>query len=345
MDRFAKRLLAWFDQCGRHDLPWQKDTTPYRVWVSEVMLQQTQVATVIPYFNRFMAHFPEVTALAAAPLDEVLAHWSGLGYYSRARNLHRAAQLIRDEHGGEFPTDLERVMALPGVGRSTAGAILAISLGQHHAILDGNVKRVLSRFHAVEGWPGKREVEQKLWELAEVHTPRQRAADYTQAIMDIGSTLCTRSKPDCSSCPVADDCEARLLGRTGKLPGKKPRKRLPLKKVVMPVVVNAGREVLLEKRPPAGIWGGLWSLPECPDRAALDHWLKMLMPVGHDLTEMDQIKHTFSHYQLLIHPFRIELKGEVASVADEGEKEWHSLDQIEKLALPAPVKRILQQLD
>ncbi len=344
MDRFAEGLLAWFDVYGRHDLPWQRETTPYRVWISEVMLQQTQVATVIPYYTRFMERFPELEVLAEAPLDDVLARWSGLGYYSRARNLHRTAQIIRDAHGAHFPEELETVMTLPGIGRSTAGAILAISRGQHHAILDGNVKRVLSRFHAVEGWPGRSDVEQQLWLLAEKHTPQKRTADYTQAIMDLGATLCTRSKPDCSSCPVAEGCEAHRQGRIAEFPGKKPPRVLSLKEVVMPVVLNTRGEVLLERRPPTGIWGGLWSLPEC-EPAELTQWRERQLPGTHKLREMEQIRHTFSHYQLLIQPFRIDVEAPLCRVADEGSGKWCSLSRLEELGLPAPVRRILARLE
>ncbi len=344
MDHFAERLLAWFDHHGRHDLPWQEDPTPYRVWVSEVMLQQTQVATVIPYYERFMASFPDVQALAGAHEDAVLAHWSGLGYYSRARNLHRAAQLVRDDHNGEFPSTLEAATALPGIGLSTAGAILSLSRGEHHAILDGNVKRVLSRFHAVEGWPGKREVEQRLWKLAEAHTPKQRTADYTQAIMDMGATLCTRSRPDCTDCPLKDDCEALRQDRIAELPGKKRRKALPQKSVLMPIVVNGKGEVLLQKRPPAGIWGGLWSLPECPDIEALNVWWKAWLPTKATPVTLEPLKHTFSHFQLTILPHYLSLEGMADKVADEGLTEWQPLSQLEQIGLPAPVKRILERL-
>lgn len=344
MDRFSERLLGWFDRCGRHDLPWQKETTPYRVWISEVMLQQTQVATVIPYYERFLARFANVETLAEAPLDEVLAHWSGLGYYSRARNLHRAARIICDSYAGRFPEEIEEVMALPGIGRSTAGAILALSRGRYHPILDGNVKRVLSRFHALQGWPGKREVEQHLWRLAEAHTPEQRTGDYTQAIMDLGATLCVRGKPRCADCPVAGDCAAYGQDRITEFPGKKPRKAMPLKEVVMPVVVNANGEVLLEKRAPVGIWGGLWSLPECADKADFELWRESRLASANVAEEMEQMKHTFSHYQLLIKPCRIEFNGELNRLADEGFIAWHPLARLEQLGLPAPVRRILERL-
>ena len=341
MTSFSQRLLAWFDDHGRHDLPWQQQTTPYRVWVSEVMLQQTQVATVIPYYQRFMARFANVQALAEGDEDEVLALWSGLGYYSRARNLHNAAHLIRDQHGGQFPELIDEVVALPGIGRSTAGAILSIASGQHHSILDGNVKRVLSRFHAVEGWPGKRGVEQRLWTLASEHTPQQRTADYTQAIMDLGATLCTRSKPACDNCPMSRDCEANLQQRVGEFPGKKPRKALPTKQVVMPVVLNSRGEVLLEKRPPSGIWGGLWSLPECSDEADFEQWCGRLGAEVSSADTLEPFKHTFSHYHLMIQPQRIEVGESAKRVADEGVMRWQALSKLEELGLPAPIRRIL----
>ncbi len=345
MESFSQRLLAWFDDHGRHDLPWQQQTTPYRVWVSEVMLQQTQVATVIPYYQRFMERFANVQALAEGDEDEVLALWSGLGYYSRARNLHRAARLILDQHGGQFPEVFDEVVALPGIGSSTAGAILSIATGQHHPILDGNVKRVLSRFHAVEGWPGKREVEQRLWALASEHTPQQRTADYTQAIMDLGATLCSRSRPACDNCPMRRDCEAHAQGRVGDFPGKKPRRALPTREVIMPVVLNGQGEVLLEKRPPSGIWGGLWSLPECDDEADFAQWCESL-DVDVDSTKaLTAFKHTFSHYHLMIQPQRCEVVEEGNRVADDGAMKWQLLSGLEQLGLPAPVRRILQKVE
>lgn len=346
MDQFAERLLAWFDQHGRHDLPWQQAPTAYRVWISEVMLQQTQVATVIPYYERFMARFPDVLSLAEAAVDEVLAHWSGLGYYSRARNLHRAAQLIRDANRGCFPEDLDKVMALPGIGRSTAGAILSLACAQHHPILDGNVKRVLSRFHAVEGWYGKREVEQRLWQLADEHTPDKRTAAYTQAIMDLGATLCTRSKPDCASCPVADGCEAREQGRITEFPGKKPRKALPRKRTAMLLLQNGQGELLLERRPPSGIWGGLWSLPECPHDEDIATWCRERL--GLTVAEAGRwspLVHTFSHFQLEITPVQGRVSGSTTmSIMEPGAALWYKTQSFNQLGLPAPVKRLLQRL-
>jgi A/G-specific adenine glycosylase len=308
------------------------------------MLQQTQVATVIPYYQRFMARFPTVEALAAADEEAVLAHWSGLGYYSRARNLHGAARILRDEHGGAFPAALDEVMALPGIGRSTAGAILALSRGEHHPILDGNVKRVLCRFHAVEGWPGRREVEKRLWQLAEGHTPKRRTGDYTQAIMDLGATLCRRSRPRCEACPVVGDCRAHAAGSVTEFPGKKPRKTLPQRAVLMPVAVNRQGEVLLEKRPPTGIWGGLWSLPECANEAEFAAWCEAHLAVTGETQPLAPLRHTFSHFQLQIAPRHIEAAEPTERVADEAALAWHPLAALEQLGLPAPVRRILAPL-
>ena len=242
---FHRRLLHWFRHHGRHDLPWQSPRDAYRVWVSEIMLQQTQVATVIPYFERFMARFPDLASLASADLDQVLHLWTGLGYYARARNLHRAAGVIVAEHGGRFPTDFEAVLALPGIGRSTAGAILAQACDQRHAILDGNVRRVLARHRAIEGWPGQKAVENTLWALAEELTPAEDVADYTQAIMDLGATVCTRSQPRCAACPLAEDCQARAAGRQADFPGRRPRKALPERHTRMLLLRDAEGQVLL----------------------------------------------------------------------------------------------------
>lgn len=344
MERFAERLLEWFDRHGRHDLPWQHKTTPYSVWVSEVMLQQTQVLTVIPYYQRFMARFTDIRALADASQDEVLALWSGLGYYSRARNLHRAARQICDEHGGEFPRQFDEVLALPGIGRSTAGAILAIAHGQHHPILDGNVKRVLSRYHAIEGWPGRREVEQQLWQLATKHTPKRRVADYTQSIMDLGATLCTRSRPDCGSCPMQEDCVAYRQQRIEAFPGRKPRRTMPTKEVVMPVVINGNSEVLLEKRAPSGIWGGLWSLPECSNDAEFEKWC---VQMGADATTAESLqafRHTFSHYHLMIQSRLVKVAGNAGQVAEGANLAWQPLAGLAQLGLPSPVRKLLARV-
>ena len=256
----TKALLSWHTKHGRHDLPWQNTTDAYRIWLSEIMLQQTQVTTVIPYYERFIASYPSITDLAKAELDQVLHLWTGLGYYARARNLHKTAQIISADHNGVFPTDFEQVLALPGIGRSTAGAILAFSQGQHFAILDGNVKRVLARFYAVEGWYGKKQVETQLWELSELNTPKKNIQHYTQAILDFGATLCRRSKPLCIECPFQTDCQAFINDRVKELPHSKPKTTKPIKQTTMLLIQNDKGEVLLQRRPPAGIWGGLW----CP---------------------------------------------------------------------------------
>jgi A/G-specific adenine glycosylase len=342
---FSTRILRWYDRYGRHDLPWQQQRSPYRVWVAEVMLQQTQVATVIPYYQRFMQTFPQLKSLAEAPLDQVLEHWAGLGYYSRARHLHKAAGLIATEHGGQFPLDIEDLVALPGIGRSTAGAILAQALEQRHAILDGNVKRVLCRYHAVAGWPGKTAVQKQLWQFAEQHTPSERVADYTQAIMDLGATLCSRSSPRCGQCPLRADCSAHQLGVVKQYPAPRPKKQLPVKAARLLILTDpATGRIMLEKRPPAGIWGGLWSLPETEPEAEVDQvcqqrWgLKIL-----NVEACDAFRHTFSHYHLDILPCRVQVQFSGNAVKAQQDVIWCQSEDAKKRALAAPVARILSQ--
>ena len=343
MSDFARRLLDWFDDNGRKDLPWQQDVTPYRVWVSEIMLQQTQVQTVIPYFGRFVERFPAVAELAAAKQDEVLSHWSGLGYYARARNLHKAAQQIRDEHGGRFPKSFDDVIALPGIGRSTAGAILSLADGQRHAILDGNVKRVLARHGAIAGWPGKTQVASDLWVAAERHTPGERVSAYTQAIMDLGATLCTRSKPACERCPVSSDCEAHVTDAVENYPGRKPKTAKPLRSTTM-ILASANGQLYLERRPESGIWGGLWSLPELGE-SSVDEWCETVL--GGAVTEMlswDILRHSFSHYDLDIQPIVVRIESHAGKVADADMRTWYSLDDAPPGGLAAPVKKLINQL-
>jgi A/G-specific adenine glycosylase len=343
LSSFSDRLLDWFDSHGRKDLPWQHPKDPYRTWVSEIMLQQTQVQTVIPYFERFMRRFPDVMALAGAAQDDVLQHWSGLGYYARARNLHKAAQRVRDEHGGEFPVTLEALMTLPGIGRSTAGAILSLSMNQRHAILDGNVKRVLARHEAVEGWPGKTSVANLLWEIAERNTPQERVADYTQAIMDLGATLCTRSRPDCGRCPVAADCRARMQERVAELPGRRPRKNKPLRSTTM-VFAMRDSHLFLERRPEAGIWGGLWSLPEV-NGASLEDWcLHRLGAAPSAIERWETLRHSFSHYDLDIRPILVRVAAPLSKVADCDDARWHRLNDELPGGVAAPVKKLIEQL-
>ena len=340
---FAARLLAWFDEHGRKDLPWQSPVDPYRTWVSEIMLQQTQVQTVIPYFERFMQRFPDVAALADAAQDEVLQHWSGLGYYARGRNLHKAAQLVRDEHGGKLPDTLEALTALPGIGRSTAGAILSLSMGQRHPILDGNVKRVLARHEAVEGWPGKTSVANTLWDIAERNTPRERVADYTQAIMDLGATLCTRSKPACERCPVVTDCAARIKGSATLFPGRKPKKSKPLRSTTMVFALH-DRRLFLERRPEAGIWGGLWSLPEVNGKGVADWCLDRLGAEPAEVEDWEPLRHSFSHYDLDIRPILVRFAAPLSKVADSDDARWHQLNDELPGGVAAPVKKLIEQL-
>jgi A/G-specific adenine glycosylase len=340
---FAARLIAWHVKHGRHDLPWQKRRTPYRVWVSEIMLQQTQVATVIPYYHRFIKRFPDLRSLADASPDEVLHLWTGLGYYARARNLQKAAQVIRDRHGGRFPRGLEAVQALPGIGRSTAGAILALSMDQRQPILDGNVKRVLARHGAIAGWPGDRRVEEKLWVMAEVLTPKQHVAEYTQAIMDLGAPLCTRSAPHCVECPVAADCRARITGKQARYPGPKPRKAMPVRRTRMLMLISDGA-VLLERRPPAGIWGGLWGFPELPADADVTDWCRARFgAVPRSVKTHAGLRHTFSHFHLDIEPLELGLPA-AAAAQEAGDSRWQPLGKAPKLGLAAPVKRLLETL-
>lgn len=343
MSDFAARVLTWFDDHGRKDLPWQQDTSPYRVWVSEIMLQQTQVQTVIPYYNAFMQRFPDLKALASAAQDAVLQHWSGLGYYARARNLHRAAIMVVNEHGGEFPETLEAVMALPGIGRSTAAAILSIASGQRHAILDGNVKRVLARHAMVDGWPGKQRVADALWLHAEQRTPERRVADYTQAIMDLGATLCTRSKPRCSDCPVQHDCAAHAADAQDRYPQRKPKKSKPLRTTTM-LLVSCAQQLYLERRPESGIWGGLWSLPEVNDRP-IEDWCKQELNARiSETARWETLRHSFSHYDLDIQPVIVRVASEPGTVSDSDGRTWQSLNAPLPGGVAAPVRKLIQQL-
>lgn len=340
---FAARLLTWFDEFGRHDLPWHQPRTAYHVWVSEIMLQQTQVQTVIPYYQRFMTTFPDIKTLANATTDEVLAHWAGLGYYARGRNLHKAAQIIQTEYAGEFPTDFERILALPGIGRSTAGAILAQAYQQRYAILDGNVKRVLSRFYAVEGWPGDKKVETQLWQKAEdllQDVPDNRLADYTQAMMDLGASLCSRTRPGCEQCPLKSDCQAWLLNRVKDFPTPKVKKTIPTRETWMLLKFNAQGQIALQRRPNKGIWGGLYSLPQFDSKNQL-----LLSRVDlNSLLEWQVLKHTFSHYHLMIQPILAQENLHLAEPGHDDETEqWFDLKEALALGLPAPIKLLIEK--
>ncbi len=341
--QFASRLIAWQKQHGRHALPWQGGVTgdAYPVWLSEIMLQQTQVETVIPYYLRFLASFPDLISLANTDQDTVLGHWSGLGYYSRARNLHAAARRIVAVHGGQFPRDIEAILALPGIGRSTAAAIAAFAFGERRAILDGNVKRVLARVFGVEGWPGEKAVESRLWLLAESLLPDSDIQAYTQGLMDLGATICTRARPDCESCPFADDCLANIQGRQRELPAARPKKNVPEKSTAMLVLMHAG-EVLLEKRPNSGIWGGLWSLPEFFEQ---DDPQTAAYRLGYTTTlvgELPGFNHTFTHFRLFIQPWKLQV--DHPRMAAEPGRIWLSLDDLDGAALPTPIRKILMAL-
>lgn len=339
----AAKIIAWQKKHGRHDLPWQGTRDAYAIWVAEVMLQQTQVATVIPYYGRFLTRFPDVAALAAAPLDEVLRLWSGLGYYSRARNLHRAAQRVMNERGGRFPRRFDEVAALPGVGRSTAAAICVFAYGARQAILDGNVKRVLARCFGITGYPGEKRVADRLWQCAERLLPRLRVESYTQGLMDLGATVCMRAKPRCAACPLRAGCVALRRGWIAKLPAARPRKPLPHKRTVMLALTHAG-EVLLEKRPPAGIWGGMWCLPEVGRSADLEaHCLRRFGAVIAGADRLPAIAHGFTHFKLDIRPLHVRVSAPAPHAAEPGVV-WLPLEEARTAAVPAPVRRILARL-
>lgn len=339
----SDRVLDWFDRFGRRHLPWQHPATPYRVWVSEIMLQQTQVATAIPYFKRFVARFPDVAALAAADIDEVLQHWAGLGYYARARNLYRAALVMRDRYGGEFPQDIDAVRGLPGVGRSTAGAILALAGDRRHPILDANVKRVLARYRGVEGWPGAARVSDRLWRIAEELTPSRRVADYTQAMMDLGALVCTRHNPKCLQCPLQADCEAKRSGRQHELPAARPRRPLPVRESMMLMVCTREGDVLLERRPPVGVWGGLLSFPEVRDEHACAEWCERVFgAVPDNILRWPPIQHTFTHFRLNITPLRVGIERR-RRVGEDAQWVWYNR-ATPRGGLPAPVKQLIERL-
>lgn len=340
--QFSHQVLDWYQKYGRKTLPWQLEKTPYKVWLSEVMLQQTQVATVIPYFERFMERFPTVTDLANAPLDEVLHLWTGLGYYARARNLHKAAQMVANLHMGVFPETFEEVAALPGVGRSTAGAILSLSLGKHFPILDGNVKRVLARCYAIGGWPGKKDVEKKLWDISEQVTPAQGVSQFNQAMMDLGAMVCTRSKPKCELCPVNNICVAYANNSWASYPGKKPKVTIPERTGYL-LMMQHQDSVLLAQRPPVGLWGGLYCFPQFETENELRDWLAQHQIPADNLTQLTAFRHTFSHFHLDIVPMWLPMPS-FSGCMDEGAALWYNLAQPPSVGLAAPVERLLQQL-
>lgn len=366
---FASRLIRWQREHGRHDLPWQGQNA-YRVWLSEIMLQQTQVATVIPYYQRFVTSFPDIATLAHASEEQVLAHWSGLGYYARGRNLHRAARIVVERHGGEFPHEFEQIVELPGIGRSTAAAICALAFHQRHAILDGNVKRVLARHRGIAGWAGNMKVEQQLWCEAESLLPlpcREKAgervevsqigvsdqlasdeskrrsdiADYTQAMMDLGATICTRTKPRCGECPVASDCVALQTNRIAELPAPRPKKTVPERHATFLLLAH-DNDILLEKRPGIGIWGGLWCPPQLDDGLVAEY-LRQHGIGAHERIDLPQLTHTFTHFRLRIAPVLLQL-AEKPLRAQQGDAQWLDMEDALEAAIPTPVRSLLNTL-
>jgi len=343
MSDFSSRLITWQKQYGRHDLPWQNTADPYAIWVSEIMLQQTQVSAVIGYYSKFMQRFPDIAALADATQDEVLQHWSGLGYYSRARNLHNAAQTIMDGHGGRFPQDFATIQTLSGIGRSTAAAIASFAFNQVQTILDGNVKRVLARHFAIEGWPGTPKIEKELWSLADTLLPQTDMVAYTQGLMDLGATLCSRSKPQCQLCPLRETCRAYQEHRVHQLPTPKPRKATPEKHTTMMILLQ-GDAVMLEKRPPTGIWGGLWSFPEADDNDDFATVAQHRFGVNASLKQpLPALSHAFTHFKLHIKPQPLEVVTQNSKVSESGHV-WLSIEDAIGAAIPTPVRKILQSL-
>lgn len=343
MSAFANKLIAWQKQYGRHDLPWQQTRDPYAIWVSEIMLQQTQVSAVIGYYSRFMARFPTVQALAQASLDEVLQSWSGLGYYSRARNLHHAANTIMETFHGDFPSDVTTLQTLKGIGRSTAAAIAVFAFNHRETILDGNVKRVLARLYGIHGWPGTPEIEKQLWALAESLLPTQALPSYVQGLMDFGATLCTRSRPACADCPMQSECRAWQTQQVTQLPTPKPRKALPEKSVML-LLLMYGHEILLEKRPNQGIWGGLWSFPEAPVTAIASEFAQSVLALSTEPQETWPVLwHTFTHFKLAITPQPLTLVAKPPTLPPQ--YQWIAIADASEAAIPTPIRTLLNMLN
>lgn len=342
---FAKRLLDWFDLHGRKNLPWQQNINPYYVWISEIMLQQTQVITVIPYYEKFIKRFPDVASLAQAPIDEVLHYWTGLGYYARARNLHKTANIIATQYQGNFPDHLAAITALPGIGRSTAGAILAIAFQQSTPILDGNVKRVLARVHAIDKYPGEKETENYLWQIATDYTPMERTRDYTQAIMDLGATVCVRSQPNCAACPLQSDCLAFRSNTTKHYPVPKKKTTLPVKATAFLIFLTDDGETLLQKRSPMGIWGGLWGFPEYSDSVNWSVYCEQEFNIKVKSSETGaKFRHTFSHYHLDVLPIYIKVSKGNLLLRDDETLQWCHPNSLPRIGLAAPVRKLLKSL-
>lgn len=342
---FSNRVLKWHAQHGRQDLPWKIPRDPYRIWLSEIMLQQTQVQTVIPYYERFLKRFPNLKALATATQAQVLQHWAGLGYYARARNLHKTAQIIHHTLEGQFPQECDALVALPGIGQSTAGAILAQAFDIWAPILDGNVKRVLSRFHRITGTANTTTVLKQLWQLAEHYTPRKAVAPYTQAIMDMGATLCTRTQPNCTHCPVQSRCQAYQDCDPLRYPQTAPRKRIPHRNTNVLILMHPHEKILLVERPDKGIWGGLWSLPEFSLREAAETFVQKWDKKNQwDWEPLSPVKHAFTHYRLTLHPFLIRLPS-AKQVRLPKMTRWVDRKDCHQVGLPAPIHKIMLSLN
>ena len=345
INSFTKNLLHWFQKSGRHDLPWQQNPTPYRVWISEIMLQQTQVITVIKYYQRFIDKFSSIRLLSEANLDEVLSLWSGLGYYARARNIHRCAQTIMELYQGAFPTRLDLLSTLPGIGRSTAGAILSFSMNIRAPILDGNVKRVLTRFYAIEGSPTQSDISEQLWELTDQLTPKNHFSEYNQAIMDLGATICTRSKPHCLACPVRTGCQAYAQKRQQDFPYKKKKPPKPQKIIKMLLIKNSSQQIFLQKRPSIGIWGGLWSFPECDPNEDVRQWC--YQHFNCEIVEQNSLKsftHAFTHFNLIIHPVEILIGTVAPMIMEDCQAIWYHLDSALPGGIPSPIAKLFKLL-
>lgn len=341
-DDFSNKILEWHAYGGRHDLPWQKNQNAYRVWLSEIMLQQTQVKTVISYFKKFIHHYPTISSLAVATSDEILGLWAGLGYYSRARNLQKTAKIIAYDYNGRFPKTIEALTILPGIGRSTAGAILALAFQKPASILDGNVKRVLARYHAIKGWTGESKVQNRLWELSEIHTPLLQIRNYTQAIMDLGATICTRTAPSCACCPVKDSCVAFKDNSTSEFPNKKPKQKSKQENLYFVVIKNNKNEVALAKRPSQGIWGGLWCFPEKSETENLNAALALVgRRKAKSIIKMDSFHHKLSHIDFKIFPVVVGVTGKTKAI---GPIAWHKLGQELTVGVPKPVNKIIDKL-
>lgn len=342
IDGFGQRLLRWYDIHGRKDLPWQHPRSAYRVWLSEIMLQQTQVQTVIPYFHRFLERFPDLNSLTQAHIDEVLALWAGLGYYSRARNLHKCAKIVFDLYQGEFPQNMQQLTALPGIGKSTAAAILSQAFGQQVAILDANVKRVLCRYFAVEGFTGETQVSNLLWQLAQQCMPVERCADYTQAIMDLGATCCTARAPQCPACPLMDNCSAYRANSIDKYPVKKKKPPLPIKQQQFLLLIDKHKRIFLHKRPPTGIWGGLWCLPHIETGLTVEDSLQQLSCKNGKPLQQTKFRHRFSHFQLDAEVWLIQVEFLIENIR-EPIGDWYYWEKITELGLPTPIKKLLDR--